>query len=507
MKRAANEAFVAGAAGVMASLVLAGCGSNDSDSPAPASFPITVSKANCAQLVGASFGPATVASASVVAASGVTPEYCSVMANATGSTTGFQMEAYLPTSWAGDLIHGGGGGLDGWLPDGNGMWTSRQPLQDGAVFIASNGGRSDPTGTGAGLTNAQTLTDYSYAAIGDTYSFGRALVKGYYKQDPSYKYFVGCSRGGVEATVAAETYPDNYDGIISQAPALPFLGFIIRAEYQNSLTAMSSDDWTKINSAYVSQCDSLDGVTDGIVSNPAACKFDPTTVSNWSADQLKAINALYSDMVLSDGTTVVANKLGFGPQQLGYGGLNMYQSMGSIGAAWGKYLVYKGSTYDPTTFNLDTDWQRLVTAAAPYHLEVDPAAIANFLKSGKKVLFYQGTDDAALSVDATANWFQKVASLAGPAGVNTQMRLFPGVGHCGYTGPTMKGPVQADMIGQLRNWVEKGVTPDQLTASNVDASGNVTLSRPICQLGKYPKYSGTGDPNQAQNFSCVPVGS
>ncbi|REG58789.1 feruloyl esterase [Paraburkholderia sp. BL6669N2] len=502
MKFTHNGAIAIGAAGMVAALVVSGCGGSTTTS----SFPTTAQRSACSGLVGSSFGPATVTAASIVAASGVAPEYCSVIANANGNPNGFQMEAYLPTTWTGDLIHGGGGGLDGSLPNGNALWNSRQPLQDGSVFIGSNGGRSDPTGTGAGLTDNQALTDYSYAAIGDTYAFGRAVVKSYYKMDPSYKYFVGCSRGGVEAAVAAETYPDNYDGVISQAPALPFLGFLIRAESQVASTAMSNDDWTKINNAYISQCDSLDGVTDGIVSNPSACKFDPTTISSWSPDQLKAIKTLYSDMVLADGTTV-AYKLGFGPQQLGYNGLNMYQAMASVGAAIAKYVVYKGTSYDPAAFNVDTDWQRLVTAAAPYHLEVDPAAVASFLKKGKKVLFYQGTDDAALSVDATANWYQQIASLAGASGANTQMRLFPGVGHCGYTGPTMKGPVQADMIGQLRNWVEKGVPPSELTASNVDSSGNVTLSRPICQLGKYPKYIGSGDPNQAQNFSCVPVGT
>ncbi|MDR6412803.1 UNVERIFIED_ORG: feruloyl esterase [Burkholderia sp. 1595] len=505
MKPPVSGAFATGVAGLVVSLFVAGCGDSASG-PATTSFPATADRSACAGLVGSSFGPATVTAASIVAASGVTPEYCSVVAGVTGNTVGFQMEAYLPTTWAGDLVHGGGGGLDGSLPNGNALWNSRQPLQDQSVFIGSNGGRNDPNGTGTGLTNDQELMDYSYAAIGDTYTFGRALIKSYYKRDPAYKYFVGCSRGGVEAAVAAQTYPDNYDGVISQAPALPFLGFVIRAASQNSLTAMSNDDWTKINSAYVAQCDALDGVTDGIVSNPSACKFDPASVSNWSTVQLQAIRSLYSDMVLSDGTTV-AYKLGFGPQQLGYGNLNMYQAMGSIGAAWEQYVAYRGSSYDPAAFNLDADWQRLVSASAPYHLEVDPAAVAAFLKKGKKILFYQGTDDAALSVDATANWYQHVASLAGSSGANAQMRLFPGVGHCGYTGPTMKGPVNADMIGQLRNWVEKGTTPDALTAYNADQSGNVTLSRPICQLGSYPKYKGSGDPNQAQSFSCVTAGN
>lgn len=71
----------------------------------------------------------------------------------------------------------------------------------------------------------------------------------------------------------------------------------------------------------------------------------------------------------------------------------------------------------------------------------------------------------------------------------------------------MKGPVHADMMAQMRDWVEKGVTPDKLTAFNTDSSGNVTLTRPICQLGQYPKYSGSGDPNKAENFSCVPASS
>lgn len=37
----------------------------------------------------------------------------------------------------------------------------------------------------------------------------------------------------------------------------------------------------------------------------------------------------------------------------------------------------------------------------------------------------------------------------------------------------------------------------------LDASGATTLSRPLCKYPAFPQYKGSGDPNDAANFSCA----
>jgi feruloyl esterase len=84
------------------------------------------------------------------------------------------------------------------------------------------------------------------------------------------------------------------------------------------------------------------------------------------------------------------------------------------------------------------------------------------------------------------------------------MRLFlmPGVGHCGGG----VGPDQADFLGALERWREKGEAPAQITATKGGGRGAAAatpLSRPLCPFPQVPRYKGSGSTNDAATFSCV----
>lgn len=219
---------------VAAACLLAACGGSDNEEvaePEPTSpFPVAAAqaKSRCEALVGTVVGPATIRTATLVAptttAAGTTmAEHCRVIAYKTGKPI-FETMALLPTEWIGKLVHGGGGGgLNGRLPNGSGILNQTQPLQEKLVYIASNAGNNDPSGRL--LLDRETLRDYSYQHIGTTYEFGQALVEGYYANAPENNYFVGCSRGGGEAMTAAAIYPENYDGVVAQAPAPEMLAW------------------------------------------------------------------------------------------------------------------------------------------------------------------------------------------------------------------------------------------------------------------------------------------
>ena len=58
----------------------------------------------------------------------------------------------------------------------------------------------------------------------------------------------------------------------------------------------------------------------------------------------------------------------------------------------------------------------------------------------------------------------------------------------------------------LVEWVEKGKVPDQLLGEARDAAGKVIRTRPIFPYPQTARYSGTGDPDDAQNYvSHTPV--
>jgi hypothetical protein len=78
-------------------------------------------------------------------------------------------------------------------------------------------------------------------------------------------------------------------------------------------------------------------------------------------------------------------------------------------------------------------------------------------------------------------------------------RLFraPAVVHCGGVGPQPQ-----KLFDALVNWVEKGDAPKNILATNSNAAGVVTRSRPLCAYPQTAIYNGTGSTDDANSFHC-----
>jgi len=72
----------------------------------------------------------------------------------------------------------------------------------------------------------------------------------------------------------------------------------------------------------------------------------------------------------------------------------------------------------------------------------------------------------------------------------------PGMGHCGGGPATLD---RFDLLSKLVDWVENGKAPASVTATGRDFPGR---SRPLCAYPKHAQYTGKGDPENAQNFTC-----
>ena len=77
--------------------------------------------------------------------------------------------------------------------------------------------------------------------------------------------------------------------------------------------------------------------------------------------------------------------------------------------------------------------------------------------------------------------------------------MMPGVGHCSG-GP---GPDTIDPVTALEQWVEKGVAPQRLIATKIEA-GKVVRERPLCAYPLHAHYKGQGDPEDSGSFECRP---
>jgi feruloyl esterase len=55
------------------------------------------------------------------------------------------------------------------------------------------------------------------------------------------------------------------------------------------------------------------------------------------------------------------------------------------------------------------------------------------------------------------------------------------------------------MLGAMVDWVEKGKTPESVTATG---KAFPKRSRPLCPYPKHAQYKGSGDSEDAKNFEC-----
>jgi feruloyl esterase len=84
-----------------------------------------------------------------------------------------------------------------------------------------------------------------------------------------------------------------------------------------------------------------------------------------------------------------------------------------------------------------------------------------------------------------------------------RLYLVPGMYHCGGG----DGPDQFDLLTPLLGWVEDGVAPGSITATELDEAGEGVRTRPVYPYPDVPAYDGTGDPDDAASFSPAPDGA
>jgi hypothetical protein len=150
---------------------------------------------------------------------------------------------------------------------------------------------------------------------------------------------------------------------------------------------------------------------------------------------------------------------------------------------------------DPAANSLTyTPWdqnQNALYALAALNDATNPD-IRPFINSGGKLILWHGGNDAALSVNSTAEYR-----------ANPRFYVAPGVDHCAG-GP---GADASDLLTALDQWVTKGVAPATLTAEKRDATGAVAFARPLCQYPQYLRYTGPANDaaaaKLAANYTCT----
>jgi len=487
----------------------------------------------CESLTGLQLPHTTITSSTMVAegpfsntVAVTVPAHCEVKA-VTRPTKDSEIKfaVWLPaTGWNGKYAQIGNGGWAGNI----GYRNMVGPLARGYAIAGTDDGH-ESTGGGAewAIGHPEKLIDFGYRAVHETSVQSKAIVRAFYGRDPSLNYFTGCSDGGREALMEAQRYPEDFNGIIAGAPANNwshlFTGFVWNEQAALS-TPGSSIPPAKlpaIQNAVLGACDSLDGVKDGLLEDPRACKFDPSVLLCKAGDSSECLTAAQVDTL---------KKIHAGPknprtgEQIFPGYPPGAEAAPGTWAAWitpanpanaiqfnfgNTYYgqaVFEDAKWDFRKFNFDTD-MRFGDAKAGTVLNSTNPDLRSFRAEGGKLLQYHGWGDAAISALSSVDYYDSVEAFLSRfpdlrstdrlvlSPITDFYRLFmvPGMGHCGGGAD----PNSFDTLAPLESWVEKGIAPDQIIGK-----GN-GITRPLCVYPKVARYKGSGDANDASNFQCV----
>jgi feruloyl esterase len=307
----------------------------------------------------------------------------------------------------------------------------------------------------------------------------------------------------------AQRFPADYDGIVAGAPANFWTHLMVgslwvanaAAHEGTTLTAKAFD---LLNKEALHACDAKDGVTDGLITNPPACQFDPQVAQclGESSDgclgpaQVKAAKRIYSPAVNPKTKDVLFPGMPVGGEAT-WAALAGERPF-AIPGDFFKYFVYDNAEWDWRRMDFDKDVTALDTKYAAMFNAVDPD-LSQFKARGGRLIMYHGWNDQLIQPGNSINYYTSVTKKMGAKQTDDFARLFmaPGMLHCGG-GP---GPNAFDAVTALEQWVEKGEKPAQMIASH-STNGAVDRTRPLCPHPQIATYKGTGSTDEAANFVC-----
>ncbi|MEP6960808.1 MAG: tannase/feruloyl esterase family alpha/beta hydrolase, partial [Acidobacteriota bacterium] len=376
------------------------------------------------------------------------------------------------------------------------------------------------------MSNPQKAIDYAYRAVHLTAVTTKDITKDYYGKSVSKAYWNSCSNGGRQGLLEAQRFPDDFDGIVANAPWVDQTGFTIGAMWnQKALSdaAVTPSKLTLLANKVMEKCDATDGVKDGLIGDPRKCAFDAKVdvpACRRGADSADCLTAAQADAVMKVYSGPLSNGKQFFP---GY----MFGSEGLVPAAggqansgWMNVIVAATPTAKPADFNLAEGTMRYLVPTPPkpdydyktFNYDRDLSLLdawsakadaknpdlSKFRKHGGKLLMTYGWADPILQPLMGVHYYEQALAKNGPTTPDF-FRLFmvPGMGHCAGG----IGTDRFDSMTALVDWVEKNKAPDSIKASRA-VNNQVVRTRPLCPYPQEARYSGQGSVDDAANFSC-----
>ena len=517
---------------------------------------------SCAQLTSVTPEASTIPPAAIVTppatvgGATVSVPFCRVQGTARPSQDSeIKFEVWLPPTaadWTGRMKVNGTGGYAGATPYGR----LAQDIGDGFITAGSNMGHDGGESATWTMNHPEKVKDWGLRAHYYVATAAKTLSLAFYNQRVAHSYFEGCSNGGRQAMMMAQNYPELFDGIVAGAPSMFYPDILFSLLWTGkNLTpvlgqpaALSAAKASLITQRVLEKCDGIDGLVDGQITNPRACRFDidklgPSGENLLTAQELATVKAMYA------GTTNERT----GEQRYSGAKFGSEANFDPNFADNGRYGPFIGHYVYGVDWSL-AQWREKINFSDIYdHTKefISPVTAAPspdiraFTRRGGKIIHFHGWNDSVVPPDGSLAYFfaltqfeklhhlpkhafdKKIEKLDAEDVVETaeefgrrvrryhRLFMLPAMSHCGGgTGPNAVGGGAPEPAAALRDaehhvvsavikWVEEGEAPEKIVATRFDASGAVVRQRPICPFPAQAAYKGRGDINDAKNFSCV----
>ena len=440
-------------------------------------------------------------------------------------------------SWNGKIENLGSGGCMGNLPNVIAATNA------GYVGSSNDGGHSAPyigfncdfgVNQGEHRNNEGLIRDFSRDNVIWQTHWSKQLTKVYYGEPQKRTYWAGCSQGGRQGHIVAQTIPQEYDGILAGGSALYWMrfqmaqawsGVVVKDMLRSRGKDLSAAQIAATTRLAIAACDAHDGVKDGVLGDPRQCKWSateaicgkPGAVSKdcLDADQAAAYDVIRrgphnsrgeliwfpweadttfstrTNYLLSDGVMRWAVR-----DRNFDSNAHLYMSAQALGAAKDPL----GITYE--------DMATLASQRLSDLVDTDDIALDEAAASGVRIISWTGTADRNIQPRNSIKYYRDVAAHLGMKVDSPEYQkwyrlfLYPGMDHCsGGNGPQAGDIATGPLFQALVNWVEKGEAPERIIATSRNGGG--TRTRPVCAYPKTAVYKGSGSTDDAGNFTCA----
>ena len=439
---------------------------------------------------------------------------CRVLAySAPTSDSHIGLEVWLPVpaEWNGRFLAAGNPGFIGSIASAGLAGMS----QRGFVAAGTDTGHVDERADWA-IGHPEKWADWGYRAVHEMVVLTKRLAQAYYGKPIQYSYWNSCHNGGNQGLNEAQRYPDDFDGIVTGDPAYyisrlqPGSLYISWVALKDGLKAPAYVPVSKlavVNRAALDACDGNDGLVDGLIENPPACRFDPKSIqcpgetdsaSCLTAAQVDTVQKIYDGAKFKDGTPIYS---GFERGSELSWNLMVEKEPFWVNVDYFKGMVFQDLNWDWRTLDVNRD-TRLAEERTGKYVDGNNPDLRPFKDSGGKIIMYQSWNSTGLPPRQLSEYYKSVEKvLGGPAHTQDFARLFivPGSSGC----PGFGNAADFDSFSAIQDWVEKGKAPETIIYTHRDRQRKAFRTRTVCAFPKTARYNGKGDPNDAASFTCV----